>query len=334
MWKPVLTLSILTAAAVASAWLPARHSARRISRLQLAAGVSQTTAPPARRNATSEDAIGSSSAAPFFLDGTVTTRGPDPATKPDYDSIVGPLGRTVDHLFLRVFRSKLAEQVGVDSSRNATDFLAVPELAAALNSRYATNTTEIQQRAVQTLVNLFPSWLPGSYAVLFSRPFPAFAARMNAWATWVAGTWLMGECEINDVVVVIDSNMNTTTLPHQGLLVKRCRFLEESGCASVCVNSCKIPTQTFFAEHMGLPLLMEPDYETFECQFSFGVAPTAATEAAALATPCLALCPTAGSLRRNHHRRPEQQQQCTMMTDQEVRIINAGADGSSRIRNE
>ena len=27
------------------------------------------------------------------------------------------------------------------------------------------------------------------------------------------------------------------------MLVHRCRFLEESGCASVCVNACKMPTQ-------------------------------------------------------------------------------------------
>ena len=27
------------------------------------------------------------------------------------------------------------------------------------------------------------------------------------------------------------------------MLVERCRVLEESGCASVCINSCKVPTQ-------------------------------------------------------------------------------------------
>ena len=27
----------------------------------------------------------------------------------------------------------------------------------------------------------------------------------------------------------------------QGLLVERCRFLEQSGCASVCINTCKAP---------------------------------------------------------------------------------------------
>ena len=27
------------------------------------------------------------------------------------------------------------------------------------------------------------------------------------------------------------------------MLVERCRYLEQSGCASVCLNSCKVPTQ-------------------------------------------------------------------------------------------
>jgi Beta-carotene isomerase D27-like, C-terminal len=38
------------------------------------------------------------------------------------------------------------------------------------------------------------------------------------------------------------------------LQVKRCRYLEDAGCASVCVNTCKVPTQEFFMKDMGLPL--------------------------------------------------------------------------------
>lgn len=51
---------------------------------------------------------------------------------------------------------------------------------------------------------------------------------------------------------------------------------------------------------VGLPLTMEPNYETFECQFSFGKTPTTETESVAVATPCLHMCPTAGSLRKFH----------------------------------
>jgi hypothetical protein len=116
---------------------------------------------------------------------------------------------------------------------------------------------------------MFPSWMPPSYAVLFSKPFPAFSARMNAWATQMAGTWLMGECQVNDIELVDEDGKSIMVAKNQGLLVKHCRFLQESQCASICVNSCKIPTQNFFRHEMGLPLTMTPNYDTFECQFAF-----------------------------------------------------------------
>lgn len=223
-----------------------------------------------------------------------TVKGPDVETKPDYEQIHGPLGKTLDRLFLTIFRTRMAEHVGVDSSLPKDDYQGLMELTAAMNARFS-DRTEVQKTAQNILRSLFPSWLPRQYAFLFSGPFPEFSARMNAWATRVAGTWLMGECEVNDIE--IDGKVHKD----QGLLVKRCRFLEESGCASVCVNACKIPTQNFFNEDMGLPLTMTPNYETHECQFSFGRMPTKEEEIEAKDTPCLSRCPTAGSLRRWHN---------------------------------
>lgn len=127
--------------------------------------------------------------------------GPDSATKPDYDDIHGPLGKWLDTLLLTLFRNKLAEQVfGDDLAELRTPFAAaswippqepanftqIVQLAAALNARFSDPFT-VQQRAQTVLQRMFPSWLPSQYAVLFSRPFPAFAARMNARATATAG---------------------------------------------------------------------------------------------------------------------------------------------------
>ncbi len=42
--------------------------------------------------------------------------GPNPETKPDYENIHGPLGKELDRLFLKMFRSRLAENIGIDSS--------------------------------------------------------------------------------------------------------------------------------------------------------------------------------------------------------------------------
>lgn len=244
------------------------------------------------------------------------TEGPDPSTKPDYENIHGPLGKTLDKLFLYVFRTKLAEHVGVDSKLPKTDFNGLMELTAAMNARYS-DRTEIQTIAQRTLRSLFPSWLPGQFAILFSKPFPEFSSRMNAWATYMAGQWLMGECEINDIE--IDGKI----MKDQGLLVKRCRFLEESGCASVCVNSCKIPTQKFFIEDMGLPLTMTPDYETHECQFSFGRMPTQQDDLDAMGTPCLSRCPTAGSMRQWHNGGGSKAARSSMVSDNDVEAFLA-----------
>lgn len=134
---------------------------------------------------------------------------------------------------------------------------------------------------------------------------------MNAWATRVAGTWLMGECELNDVEV--DGGKIGKG---QGLLVKRCRFLEESGCASVCVNSCKIPTQNFFIQDMGLPLTMTPDYETYECQFSFGLTPSVQSEVEAKNTPCLSRCPSEGGMRKWHDGSTVAPARCRLMENE------------------
>jgi len=213
---------------------------------------------------------------------------------PDYSKIHGPLGPVADEIFLRVFRSRFARRLGCDSALPQNDYTGLMELTSALNARYS-DRLEVRRAAREILISLFPSWLPALFPILFAKPFPVFSARMNAWATWVAGTWLMGECEVVDCDV--DGG---GTGEAQGLLVKRCRFLEESGCASVCVNACKVPTQEFFIQNMGLPLTMEPDYETGECMFSFGLTPSAAMEAEAEAVPCLARCPSAGGMKAWH----------------------------------
>jgi len=264
-----------------------RHSLKSAYHVRYMSAVKRTETP----DVTMEIKTRTQSSSPFFIDG------PPPETKPDYETIHGPLGKTLDRVFLAIFRTRMAEKVGIDSKLPKDDYQGLTELTTALNSRYS-DRREIQKIAQDILISLFPSWIPGLYPILFSKPFPEFSCRMNAWATKWFGTWLMGECEINDAEV--DGSDGIATGIDQGLLVKRCRFLEESKCASVCVNSCKIPTQNFFMENMGLPLTMTPDYETGECQFSFGLTPNENEEAKAKLTPCFSACPSSGGMRMWH----------------------------------
>lgn len=56
--------------------------------------------------------------------------------------------------------------------------------------------------------------------------------------------------------------------------------------------------QNFFAQDMALPLHMEPNYEDFSCQFSFGVQPPPVAEDPAFTTPCFTQCPSKLALRK------------------------------------
>ncbi|KAL7552248.1 hypothetical protein ACHAWF_015476 [Thalassiosira exigua] len=260
-------------------------------------------APEPRWSATSASASTSASApapppAPTF-NGYI--QGPPVATKPDYSSIHGPLGPIVDGVLMSLFRAKLAERLDgpdnrlrtPDSELAPTDFMGIVDLTSRMNAQY-NNRTEVQELAREVLVSLFPPFILDRYPSWFARPFPEFSARLCAWATVAGGTWLMGECEVNDVPGMDGGE-------RQGVLVKRCRFLEESQCASICVNSCKIPTQNFFRRNMGLALTMTPDYETGECQFAYGKLPTEEEERQARNTPCLMRCPSSGGLRSWHN---------------------------------
>jgi len=231
-----------------------------------------------------------------------TIEGPSISTKPDYSSIHGPLGQFVDDILMSIFRIKLSERLNrpdneirtPDSKLALNDFAGIVELTSAMNSQY-NNRTQVQELAREVLVSLFPPFILDRYPSWFATPFPEFSAKMCAWATVVGGTWLMGECEVNDVPEMNGGGKN------QGVLVKRCRFLEESQCASICVNSCKLPTQNFFRRNMGLALTMTPDYDTGECQFAYGRLPTEEEEREARETPCLMRCPSGGGMRSWHN---------------------------------
>jgi hypothetical protein len=84
--------------------------------------------------------------------------------------------------------------------------------------RYPTSE-DTQQASRKVLNSLFPGWLPGAFAVMFSKPLPAFSCRMNAWVTKVASQWLMGPSEVNDVEIDGGAISTGHAIRH-GLLVR------------------------------------------------------------------------------------------------------------------
>ncbi|XP_039128583.1 beta-carotene isomerase D27, chloroplastic isoform X1 [Dioscorea cayenensis subsp. rotundata] len=189
----------------------------------------------------------------------------------------------LDDLLLGFFRRKMVEEVGWDSKKPGYDGLM--EVVNQLMMKGRSNS-EIEQSAVRVLISLFPPFLLPLFKMLITPIQDGkIASMMLARATAISCQWLMGTCSVNSVDLPDGSSCSS------GVFVERCKYLEESKCLGVCINTCKLPTQTFFKDCMGVPLLMEPNFADYSCQFKFGVTPPAQDTDKALQEPCLDICP-------------------------------------------
>ncbi|KAG8389571.1 hypothetical protein BUALT_Bualt02G0243000 [Buddleja alternifolia] len=190
----------------------------------------------------------------------------------------------LDDTFLNVFRSRMAQEIGWDSEKPGYDGL----IDVAHHIMIGRSNSEATEAAVRILRSLFPPLLLELYKMLIS-PIAGgeVAAVMVARVTALSCQWLMGRCTVNSVDLPNGSSWSS------GVFVEKCKYLEESKCVGVCINTCKLPTQTFFKEYMGVPLVMEPNFSDYSCQFKFGVLPPPPEDDNALKEPCLQICPTA-----------------------------------------
>ncbi|KAH7578239.1 hypothetical protein JRO89_XS01G0358100 [Xanthoceras sorbifolium] len=189
-----------------------------------------------------------------------------------------------DDLLLSLFRKKLVQEVGSDSEKPG--YGGMIELAKALMMKGKTSS-DTRDAAIRIIVSFFPPLVIKLYRILVTPIAEGkLAAAMVARVTALTCQWLMGNCQVNSV------DLPDGTSCQSGVFVERCKYLEESKCVGVCINTCKLPTQTFFKDYLGVPLLMEPNFSDYSCQFKFGVLPPLPEDDTALKEPCLEICPT------------------------------------------
>ncbi|XP_020589137.1 beta-carotene isomerase D27, chloroplastic-like [Phalaenopsis equestris] len=137
-----------------------------------------------------------------------------------------------------------------------------------------------QQEVVrEVLLSMLPPGAPAQFRKLF--PPTKWAAEFNAALTVPFFRWLVGPSEVIEVEV---DGMKQRS----GVHIKKCRYLENSGCVGMCVNMCKIPTQDFFTNEFGLPLTMNPNFEDMSCEMIYGQAPPPFEEDPVSKQPCYA----------------------------------------------
>jgi len=192
----------------------------------------------------------------------------------------------IDRLCIAFLSRKMAKAVGKKSQFDGYDgFVDLSQ--EMMSGRNAQQQQDLVAKILQSVI-------PASVLSLLRRTIPAnkWVCESNAWFAKKFFVWLVGECELREVEIESENGEVRSQL--SGVHIKKCRYLEQSGCVGMCVNMCKLPTQKFFTESFGIPLTMTPDFEDLSCEMVFGQNPPPFEEEEASRQPCLgSLCPTA-----------------------------------------
>jgi Beta-carotene isomerase D27-like, C-terminal len=192
----------------------------------------------------------------------------------------------VDRLCIGLFSRKMAIALGKTTALRGYDGFV------DLSQKIMQGRNAAQQKEVVTVVlkSLVPSPVLWMIRTIFSPT--KLVCELNAWFATVLFEWLVGPCEVIEVEVTDAEGQ--LSLQKSGVHIKKCRYLEQSGCVGMCINMCKLPTQDFFTQDFGIPLTMTPNFEDLSCDMVFGQAPPAIEDEPIYHQPCLMTqCPTA-----------------------------------------
>ncbi|XP_021767924.1 beta-carotene isomerase D27, chloroplastic-like [Chenopodium quinoa] len=197
---------------------------------------------------------------------------------------IGQKTKYKDGFFERVFMNLFArkmEKFASSKRKQETDgwFMYDYESFVDVSKRVMQGRSRPQQQEVvrEVLLSMLPPGAPAQFRKLF--PPTKWAAEFNAALTVPFFHWLVGPSEVIEVEV-------NGVKQRSGVLIKKCRYLENSGCVGMCVNMCKIPTQDFFTNEFGLPLTMNPKFEDMSCEMVYGQVPPPFEEDEVSKQPC------------------------------------------------
>jgi beta-carotene isomerase len=170
-----------------------------------------------------------------------------------------------DKLAIEMNVRMLSELAHVKPRGDPTSYDALVE--AALVLRDATPPEKLRSDIGNLMRKQITSGMPPFALGAMQALVPSEILReMNATVASEAAEWMFGPT-------------TRETLAGQGgkrvtvVNVKKCRYLEASGCASVCVNQCKLPAQDVMRSEFGTPVYMQPNFNDCSCRMFFGQEP-------------------------------------------------------------
>jgi len=202
----------------------------------------------------------------------------------------------LDKLLLDIFRKLVTQNTGGVTSEKP-GILGLVEQGRTFMIQPG-QTPEAQHKMVSdTLGGLMTPVLPPFYRIFMSGMVPTFGEdaadkKPVQLGPWFYAPWLTSVVTPTFFAFLVGpSRPNRRKDGHPGgLLVEKCKFLQESGCKGLCLHQCKLPAQQFFDSELGLPLTVSPNFETQECQWSFGEKPLPPDQDPSFPKGCLVGC--------------------------------------------
>jgi hypothetical protein len=142
----------------------------------------------------------------------------------------------------------------------------------------------IKVSIVELLTTLMPLKVRQFFRETFKTNARLLCEQSSEWIGFGFLTWLIGPTERISVKVSEDEEWLS------GTKLTECRYLQSSGCKSLCLHMCRGPTEAFFNEELGVALRMSPNYEDCSCTFEFGLKPLPIEDDPAVNTPCFKDC--------------------------------------------
>jgi len=199
----------------------------------------------------------------------------------------------LDKLLLKIFRSLVEKNTGgIQSEKPGIDGLLEQGRTFMLQEG---QTPEAQHKMVaDTLKGLMTPVLPPFYRFFMSGIVPKLGTDYDGKQI---GPWFYAPFLTSVVTPTFFAFLVGPSYPNRrrdgqpgGLVVEKCKFLQESGCKGLCLHQCKLPAQQFFQNELGLALTVSPNFVTQECQWSFGEEPMLPSEDPSFPKGCLVGC--------------------------------------------
>jgi hypothetical protein len=199
----------------------------------------------------------------------------------------------LDTTLLKIFRNLVEKNTGgISSSKPGIHGLLEQGRTFMLQPN---QTPEAQHKMVyDTLGGLMTPVLPPFYRIFMSGIVPKLGTDLDGkqLGPWFYAPWLTSIVTPPFFGFLVGPSYPNRRKDGQvgGLLVEKCKFLQESGCKGLCLHQCKLPAQEFFQKELGLALTVSPNFETQECQWSFGETPLLPSEDPSFPKGCLVGC--------------------------------------------